>query len=83
MAQKPQHKPEEILGSFLLNENVSDANITKLKQFLDSYDLHNCKSIINAGLEQYYYRTSIHLAALRGLAPFLQILLQHGGEGNK
>ena len=83
MAQKPQHKPEEILGSFLLDENVSDANITKLKNFLDFYDPHNHKSIINAGLERYHYRTSIHLAAFRGLAPFLQILLEHGGEGNK
>ena len=83
MAQKTQHKPKEILGSFLLNENVSDANITQLKKFLDSYDLSYRKNIINAGLEQYHQRTSIHLAVFRGLAPFLQILLEHGGKGNK
>ena len=74
------YSPKEVLGYFVLNENQSDANIATLLQYLDSFDPVNCRNIINAPLDQYHNRTSIHLSALKGLAKFLQILLEHGGK---
>lgn len=78
MAKK--YPPKEILSDFLLNQNESDPNVAKLQQYLCSFDPVNCKSIINAQLEQYQKQTSVHLAALKGKTRFLQILLKRGGE---
>ena len=77
MAQKLPLLPKEILGYFLLQ---SDATVTELVRFLNTFDTIKCNNIINSHLEQFHNRTSVHLAALRGQAPFLQILLENGGE---
>ena len=51
-----------------------------LRSFLCLYESSYRKRIINAQLPQFYNRTSVHLAAEKGRAPFLSILLKHGGE---
>lgn len=73
--------PQERLGDFLLNKEASPVNVETLRNFLcNNYDPTYRKKIINAQLPRFYNRTSVHLAAEKGLTPFLRILLKHGGE---
>ena len=75
-----QFSPQERLGDFLLHKEASPANVETLRNFLCPYELTQRKRIINAQLPRFYNRTSVHLAAEKGLTPFLRILLKHGGE---
>ena len=68
------------MGDFLLNKEASPANVETLRNFLGNFDPIHRKKIINAQLPRFYNRTSVHLAAEKGLTPFLRILLKHGGE---
>ena len=76
--------PHERLGDFLRNKKVSQAtvetDVETLRNFLCNYEAVYRRKIINAQLPRYYNRTSVHLAAERGIAPFLRILFIHGGE---
>ena len=74
-----QFTPQERLRDFLLKGDVSTATIDTLRNFLCQYDLTYRKKIINAPLARFYNRTSVHIAAEKGLTPFLRILLTHGG----
>ena len=73
-----QYSPQEMLGYFLLNKELSSATVETLRNFLCNYEPIYRKKIINAQLV--HNRTSVHLAAEKGLTPFLRILLKHGGE---
>lgn len=76
-----QFSPQERLGDFLLNKEASPATVETLRNFLCNYhDPTYRKKVINAQLPRFYNRTSVHLAAEKGLTPFLRILLKHGGE---
>ena len=79
MARK-QYSPQERLGDFILNKEASQSNVEILRNFLNGFEPIQRKRIINAPLTQYFSRTSVHLAAEKGLTPFLLILLKHGGE---
>ena len=72
--------PQERLGDFIQNREASQDAVELLRNFLSAYELTYRSRIINAQLTQFYNRTSVHLAAEKGVAPFLRILLQHGGE---
>ena len=75
-----QFPPQERLGDFIQNREVSPGTVETLRKFLCSYEKVHRVRIINAQLPRFYSRTSIHLAAEKGLAHFLSILLKHGGE---
>ena len=75
-----QFSPQERLGDFLLNKEASPANVETLRNFLCTYEPTYRKKIINAQLPRFCNRISVHLAAEKGLAPFLRILLKHGGK---
>ena len=75
-----QFSPQERLVDFLLHKEASPASMETLRNFLCTYELTYRKRIINAQLPRFYNRTSIHLAAEKGLTPFLRILLKYGGE---
>ena len=75
-----QFTPQERLADFLSNNNASPNSIESLRSFLRTHDPTHRKKIINAQLPRFYNRTSVHLAAERGLTPFLRILLKHGGK---
>ena len=72
--------PQERLGDFIQNREASQDAVETLRNFLCSYEPTYRRRIINAQLPRFYNRTSVHLAAENGIAPFLCILLQHGGE---
>ena len=72
--------PQERLGYFIQNRKASPATVGTLRNFLCAYEPTYRSRIINAQLPQFYNRTSVHLAAEKGVPPFLHILLQHGGE---
>ena len=72
--------PQERLGDFIQNREVSQNAVEALRNFLCTYESTYRRRIINSQLPQFYNRTSVHLAAETGVAPFLCILLQHGGE---
>ena len=72
--------PQERLGDFIQNREASQDVVEILHKFLCAYEPTFRSTIINAQLTQFYNRTSVHLAAEKGVAPFLCILLQHGGE---
>ena len=75
-----QYSPQERLGNFLLNKEISPATVETLRNFLCNYKPTYRKKIINTQLVPFHNRTSVHLAAEKGLTPFLRILLKHGGE---
>ena len=75
-----QSLPQERLCDFLLYRAASPATVETLRNFLCTYKLASRKRIINAELPRLYNKTSVHLAAEKGLTPFLRILLKHGGE---
>ena len=74
--------PQDRLGDFIHRdrEALLVTEETQLRNFLLTYEPSFRKKIINAPLPRFYHRTSVHLAAEKGLAPFLRILLKHGGE---
>lgn len=75
-----QFSPQERLGDFLLNKEASPVTMETLRNFLCTYEPTYRKKIINAQLPRFWNRTSVHLATQKGLAPFLRILLKHGGK---
>ena len=72
--------PQERLGDFIQNREASQDAVETLRNFLCAHEPIYRSRIINAQLPQFYNRTSVHLAAKKGVTPFLRILLQHGGE---
>ena len=74
-----QYSPQERLGNFLLNKEISPATVETLRNFLCNYEPTYRSRIINAPLAPFHNRTSVHLVAEKGLTPFLHILLKHGG----
>ena len=74
-----QFSPQERLGDFVLNIEASATTVETLRNFLCTYEPTYRKKIINAKLPRFQNRASVHLAAEKGLAPFLRILLKHGG----
>ena len=80
MAHHRQYSLQERLGNFIVKEEASQSNVERLHNFLKDIEPIKRKKIINAHLTPYYNRTSVHLAAEKGLAPFLHVLLKHGGE---
>jgi len=79
-AMSRQFSPQERLGDFIQNGELSPDTVETLRNFLCTYEPTYRKRIINAQLPRFYNRTSVHLAAEKGLTPFLRILLKHGGE---
>jgi len=75
-----QFTPQERLRDFLLKGDVSAVTKDTLRNFLFNYDSTQRKKIINAPLARWYNRTSVHIAAEKGLTPFLRILLTHGDK---
>ena len=75
-----QFSPQERLGDFILNSEVSPATVETLHNFLCIYELAYRKRIINAQLLRLCNRTSVHLAAEKGRTSFLRVLLKHGGK---
>ena len=78
-----QFSPQERLGDFLVNTEASPTTVETLRNFLCTYEPTYRKKIINAQLSRFYNRISVHLAAEKGLTPFLRVLLKHGGESHK
>jgi len=74
--------PQERLSNFILNKEASQSSVETLRSFLCTYEPTYRKKIINAQLTRFFNRTSVHLAAEKGLAPFLRILLKHGGKSH-
>ena len=79
-----QFSPQVKLGDFIQNiqnnTEVPLATVKTLRNFLCQYESAHRKRIINAQLPQFCNRTSVHLAAEKGLPRFLSILLKHGGK---
>ena len=60
--------------------NVSEDAKKILRDYLLSFNSEKRKIIINTHLIKFHERTSVHLTAEMDQAPFLQILLENGGE---
>ena len=76
-----QFPPHVRLGEFIhQNRELSAETVETLRNFLCIYEPIHRRKIINAQLSRFYNRTSVHLAAEKGLTPFLRVLLKHGGK---
>ena len=75
-----QFSPQERLGDFIQNREASPDTAETLRNFLCSYEQVHRMRIINAQLPHIFRRTSVHLAAEKGVSRFLSILLKHGGK---
>ena len=73
----------ELLASKLYNiikGNISEVTMEELKNFLLPFNPEKRKVIINTHFTDFHEKTSVHLTAEMNKAPFLQILLENGGE---
>ena len=73
--------PTLMLYDFIISKReVSEADVEELRNKLSSYDEEHRRTIINTHLICSYERTLVHVTAAMNLAPFLEVLLENGGE---
>ena len=72
--------PTLMLYDFIKSKRVSKANVEELQNKLMSYDEEHRRIIINTHLIRLNERTLVHVTAAMNLAPFLEVLLENGGE---
>lgn len=73
--------PTLMLYDFIISKRkVPEANVEELQYKLSSYDEEHRRTIINTHMIRLNERTLVHVTAAMNLAPFLEVLLENGGE---